>query len=80
MPIRWPPTTQVFQKVPVSSGAGPDAQDDARFAHFKTTILPMLLNAKTGSAAQPHTAIFVPSYYDYVRVRNELLRREQVRT
>lgn len=29
-------------------------------------------------ACRSHTALYVPSYYDYVRVRNELLRREQV--
>jgi Utp25, U3 small nucleolar RNA-associated SSU processome protein 25 len=69
---------QVFQRVPCPLTALPDAQDEARFAPFKSTVLPVLLSGLNGSC-QPHTALFIPSYYDYVRVRNELLRREQVK-
>jgi hypothetical protein len=67
----------VFQRVPCALTALPNAQDEARFTHFKSTVLPVLLSGLNGTC-QPHTALFIPSYYDYVRVRNELLRREQV--
>lgn len=67
---------QVFQRVLCLSGTSPSAQDDVRFEHFKSVVLPALLTANHGQC-QPHTVLFIPSYYDYVRVRNELLRREQ---
>ncbi len=44
---------------------------------FKATLLPQLLAGATGEVnAQPHTLIFVPSYLDYVRLRNTLLRED----
>lgn len=58
--------SQVFQRVPSES---PSTQDDARFEYFVGTVLPQILRLK-----QSHTAIFVPSYFDYVRVRNYLLK------
>ncbi|KAG5177223.1 digestive organ expansion factor, partial [Tribonema minus] len=69
---------QVFQRIPCGLREDPAAQDDARFNHFVGTVLPALLSAQ--HTYTPHTAVFVPSYYDYVRVRNELLRREQQST
>jgi hypothetical protein len=44
---------------------------------FLSTLLPQLRAGATGEVnAQPHTLIFVPSYLDYVRVRNTLLRED----
>lgn len=57
---------QVFQRVPCGS---PVSQDDARFEYFVGTVLPQLVRAK-----QAHTAVFIPSYFDYVRVRNHLMK------
>lgn len=45
---------------------------EARFQHFKHEVLP-----KLRSSAQGHTLIFIPSYFDYVRVRN-LFKAENI--
>ena len=65
---------QVFARLPSPSLAG-DA--DARLAHFRAHLLPSLATATQAAegALPPHargTLIFVPSYLDYVRVRNAL--------
>lgn len=57
---------QVFQRVPCDSLA---SQDDSRFDYFVGTVLPQVLRSK-----QTHTAIFIPSYFDYVRIRNHLMK------
>ncbi|CAM9834340.1 unnamed protein product [Scytosiphon promiscuus] len=59
---------QVFQRVPCDSLA---SQDDSRFDYFVGTVLPQVLRAK-----QTHTAVFIPSYFDYVRVRNHLMKNK----
>ncbi|CAM9290976.1 unnamed protein product, partial [Sphacelaria rigidula] len=59
---------QVFQRVPSDS---PSTQDDARFDYFVGTVLPQILRAR-----QAHTAVFIPSYFDYVRLRNHLLKNK----
>ncbi|KAF8600160.1 DUF1253-domain-containing protein [Ceratobasidium sp. AG-I] len=41
---------------------------DVRFEHFKTKLVPDIL-----STAQAQTLIFVPSYFDYLRVYNYLV-------
>jgi U3 small nucleolar RNA-associated protein 25 len=57
--------------------------DDARLETFKSLVLPLLKPRRSAggveekSAQQPHTLIFIPSYFDYVRLRN-LLDAEQV--
>lgn len=59
---------QVFQLVPCSS---PVEQDDARFSYFCDTVLPQLLRLE-----QKHTLIYAASYFEFVRIRNELIRRQ----
>jgi len=56
--------------------------DDARLETFKTLVLPLLKPRRSAggeekSAQQPLTLIFIPSYFDYVRLRN-LLDAEEV--
>ncbi len=46
-------------------------QDDSRFEYFVGTVLPQVLRSK-----QAHTAVFIPSYFDYVRVRNHLMKNK----
>jgi U3 small nucleolar RNA-associated protein 25 len=62
------PIKQVFQKVGVSSF---EKQSDARVNYFVKTILPQILRHD-----QKHTMIYVPSYFDFVALRNIFLKRE----
>ncbi|KAJ3164602.1 hypothetical protein HDU88_005249 [Geranomyces variabilis] len=58
---------QIFHRVPTATAA--DAAD-SRFEYFVANILPTL---RTSSAVQQkRTLVFVPSYFDFVRVRNYL--------
>ncbi len=60
---------QVFQRVACSGGppeAGPD-----RLRYFSEQVLPKLTRS-----GQRHTLVYVPSYFDYVALRNLLLKRE----
>ncbi|KAL8280824.1 hypothetical protein RQP46_006828 [Phenoliferia psychrophenolica] len=45
------------------------AEDDARFEHFTTKTIPMLLKSAVSSS---QTIIFVPSYFDFVRLKRYL--------
>lgn len=47
------------------NAANPLASVDARFEYFIKEILP-----KQRDALMSHTLIYVPSYFDYVRIRN----------
>lgn len=70
-----PSIRQVFQRIHSPSLA---AADDARFAYFQDKILPELqagVATETG-AVLSHTLIFIPSYFDYVRLRNALDAKE----
>jgi U3 small nucleolar RNA-associated protein 25 len=64
-----PTVKQVFQRIHTTSMA--DA-DDARFTYFKDKILPELEAGISSDAGGilAHTMIYVPSYFDYVRLRN----------
>ena len=62
------PVKQVFQLIPVPDF---ETQDELRFQHFKNNVLNQVLRLN-----QSHTIIITPSYLDFVKVRNELLRRE----
>lgn len=59
---------QVFQVIPTHSF---EAQADERFIYFKDVVLSQVLALNQG-----HTLIVTPSYLDYVRVRNELIRKD----
>jgi len=58
-----PPVKQIFQRFHAESLQG---LADARFDYFVTTVLPQLKS----SCPEGHVLLFVPSYFDYVRVRN----------
>ncbi|KAK9347397.1 hypothetical protein V1522DRAFT_401965 [Lipomyces starkeyi] len=63
----------VFMKFFSSS---PQEDPDKRFKYFTTKALPSLL--RTTSASSSGTLIFVPSYVDYVRIRNYMEQEHQV--
>ncbi|KAL7750765.1 rRNA-binding ribosome biosynthesis protein utp25 [Sorochytrium milnesiophthora] len=56
-------TTQTFQRIDCSLR---DA-DEVRFKFFVEKVMPRL---RTSTLTQSHTLIYIPSYFDYVRVRN----------
>ncbi|KAI8822997.1 digestive organ expansion factor [Fimicolochytrium jonesii] len=57
---------QIFHRVPCAS---PIDADDARFTYFVEKILPTL---RQSVVQQKHSMIFVPSYFDFVRVKKYL--------
>ncbi|KJE95372.1 digestive organ expansion factor [Capsaspora owczarzaki ATCC 30864] len=60
---------QVFHRFECDSYSN---MPDARFAFFREKIVPAL----SSSAASSHTALMIPSYFDFVRVRNFLKKEE----
>jgi U3 small nucleolar RNA-associated protein 25 len=60
---------QVFQLVPGVKDF--ESQEDARFKYFKDSVLAPLVRLE-----QNHTLIVTPSYFSYVRVRNELMKQD----
>lgn len=59
---------QVFQRVACTDFSRQGAD---RLAYFSNRVLPQILRLQ-----QKHTLIFIPSYFDFVSVRNILLKRE----
>ena len=59
---------QVFQRVPCNLFA---TQGERRVNYFKDTILPQLIRTK-----QNHTLVYIPSYFDFISVRNMMLKHE----
>jgi len=59
---------QVFQRVPCESIS---TQGESRIKYFKEAILPQIMRTK-----QKHTLIYVPSYFDFVSLRNMLLKHD----
>lgn len=64
---------QVFHRI-----SAPSAADvaEARFDFFCKHLLPQVANSTDSAANQAHTLVFVPSYFDYVRIRNILTDKE----
>lgn len=61
---------QVFQKF---ESATPSDDPDARFDFFNSTLLPRIRKlSQVGGDAGHGTLLVVPSYFDFVRVRNQL--------
>lgn len=62
-----PQARQVFERLPAAAAegaaAGPAADADARFEHFKRVLWPAMRESGRGGG----TLIYVPSYFDYVR-------------
>jgi U3 small nucleolar RNA-associated protein 25 len=48
----------------------PAADPDARFKYFTTAVLPALLRLPKPADNSPGIMIFIPSYFDFLRVRN----------
>ena len=59
---------QIFYLIPTTSK---DSEDDERHAYFLESILSQVIRLK-----QKRTLIITPSYLNYVRVRNELIKRD----
>jgi U3 small nucleolar RNA-associated protein 25 len=59
---------QVFQRVPCESFL---TQGDKRLKYFSGVLLPQLIRTK-----QNHTLIYIPSYFDFVALRNILLKHD----
>ncbi|KAF7727858.1 rRNA-binding ribosome biosynthesis protein utp25 [Apophysomyces ossiformis] len=59
-----PQVQQTFTRIDTTSLA---AMDDARFKYFIDKTLPTL---RKSAITQSHTLIFIPSYFDFVRLRN----------
>jgi U3 small nucleolar RNA-associated protein 25 len=62
-----PQVRQIFQRIEPSSLA---EAADVRFKYFIEDVLPTIRAATTS-----HTLIFIPSYFDFVRVRNYMNTR-----
>ena len=63
-------TRQTFSRLDVTS---PVTEPDDRFKYFTTAILPSLIKySKNGAGAGRGVLIYLPSYADFVRVRNYL--------
>lgn len=52
------------------ASASPAADPDARFKYFTTAILPQLLRLPKPADGAQGILVFIPSYYDFLRVRN----------
>ena len=60
---------QAFQRVPCTSFA---TQSDDRVNYFVERVLPHLERTQ-----QTHTMVFIPSYFDFLSLRNALMQRQK---
>lgn len=60
-----PRVQQIFQRVDMDGAATATDEAEARFAYFKKHVFEPLLDHP-----RKHVLILIPSYFDYVRVRN----------
>lgn len=58
----------IFERLPLREKAAPATVVDARFEHFKDYLWPRVRESVHGGGQ----LIYIPSYFDYVRVRNFL--------
>jgi U3 small nucleolar RNA-associated protein 25 len=58
---------QTFSRFPSPT---PAADPDARFKYFTTAILPSLLRLPRPADNAPGILVFIPTYFDFLRVRN----------
>lgn len=65
--IDLPGLKQTFSRYESDS---PPTDPDARFKYFNTAVLPSLLRVPKPAEGGPGILIFIPSYLDFVRVRN----------
>ncbi|KAJ3123653.1 rRNA-binding ribosome biosynthesis protein utp25 [Nowakowskiella sp. JEL0407] len=61
---------QTFHRIPCNSAV---ESDDVRFKYFIEKVLPGFLN---DTKVQKRTLLFVPNYFDFVRLRNALDERD----
>jgi U3 small nucleolar RNA-associated protein 25 len=62
---------QIFRRLEADS---PAAAPDAHFEYFCEHVLPTL----TGRSTRSHVLVVLPSYFDFVRVRNHLKRQQLI--
>lgn len=63
-----PQVRQIYERLSIPVGAGPAGDADARFDNFKSVIWPRIRETARGGGQ----LIYIPSYFDFVRVRNYL--------
>lgn len=63
-----PQARQLFERLPLPSDATPTSDLEARFQYFVTKTWPRIKEAAHGGGQ----LLYIPSYFDFVRVRNFL--------
>jgi U3 small nucleolar RNA-associated protein 25 len=67
-----PNVKQIFQLIPGSnSSASLDDAEELKFNYFKENIL-----TKMNSLKQSRVLLFIPSYFDFIKIRNYMMKEE----